>query len=79
MRETLAQLEATIGLKNILVWHCNDAKRRVDRSWIDISISEGSIGLEAFRDYSMIPIAHAAFIAETPIDERAMIREMSQR
>src|SRR5437660_9080167 len=25
-RETMAQLEATVGLKNIPVWHCNDAK-----------------------------------------------------
>src|SRR5207248_7793320 len=26
MHETVIQLEATIGLKNIPVWHCNDAK-----------------------------------------------------
>src|SRR5207249_135378 len=26
MREILVQLDATIGLKNVPVWHCNDAK-----------------------------------------------------
>src|SRR5713226_3605935 len=25
-RETMAKLEATVGLKNVPVWHCNDAK-----------------------------------------------------
>jgi len=71
MRETLAQLEASIGLKNIPVWHCNDAKAargsKLDRHQ---HIGKGSIGLEAFRRLLNDPrLAHAAFIAETPIDE----------
>jgi deoxyribonuclease-4 len=35
MRLTLAHLEATVGLQNVRVWHCNDAKAargsRLDR------------------------------------------------
>jgi deoxyribonuclease IV len=70
MRETLAHLEATIGLKNIPVWHCNDAKAargsKLDRHQ---HIGKGSIGLEAFRRLLNDPrLANAAFIAETPID-----------
>ena len=71
MRETLARLEATIGLKNIPVWHCNDAKAargsKLDRHQ---HIGKGSIGLEAFRRLLNDPrLGQAAFIAETPIDE----------
>src|SRR5881227_2137420 len=71
MRETLAQLEASIGLKNIPVWHCNDAKAargsRLDRHQ---HIGQGTIGLEPFRRLLNHPrLKHAAFIAETPIDE----------
>jgi len=71
MRETLAHLERTIGLKNVHVWHCNDAKAarasRLDRHQ---HVGKGSIGLEPFRRLLADPrLAHAAFIAETPIDE----------
>ncbi|HUK24804.1 MAG TPA: deoxyribonuclease IV [Terriglobales bacterium] len=71
MRETLARLDATIGLKNVPVWHCNDAKAargsKLDRHQ---HIGKGSIGLEAFRRLLNDPrLARAAFIAETPIDE----------
>ena len=71
MRKTLAQLESTVGLKNIPVWHCNDAKAargsKLDRHQ---HIGKGSIGLGAFRRLLNDPrLAHAAFIAETPIDE----------
>ena len=71
MRETLSQLDATIGLKNIPVWHCNDAKAargsKLDRHQ---HIGKGSIGLEAFCRLLNDPqLAHGAFIAETPIDE----------
>ena len=71
MQETLAQLDATIGLKNVPVWHCNDAKAargsKLDRHQ---HIGKGSIGLESFRRLLNDPrLAHAAFIAETPIDE----------
>jgi deoxyribonuclease-4 len=71
MNETLAHLDAAIGFKNIPVWHCNDAKAargsKLDRHQ---HIGKGSIGLGAFRRLLNDPrLAHAAFIAETPIDE----------
>jgi len=69
--ETLDQLDRTVGLKNVYVWHCNDAKAargsKLDRHQ---HIGKGSIGLEPFRRLLNDPrLAHAAFIAETPIDE----------
>jgi deoxyribonuclease IV len=71
IRNTLAQLQAAIGLKNVPVWHCNDAKAargsKLDRHQ---HIGKGMIGLEAFRRLLNDPrLAHAAFIAETPIDQ----------
>ena len=68
--ETLGKLDATIGLKNVLVWHCNDAKAargsKLDRHQ---HIGQGSIGPEPFRWLLKDSrLAHAAFIAETPID-----------
>lgn len=70
-RETMARLEDTVGLKNVRVWHCNDAKAargsKLDRHQ---HIGKGSIGLEPFEWLLNDPrTAHAAFIAETPIDE----------
>jgi deoxyribonuclease-4 len=69
--QTMRQLEATIGFKNIPVWHCNDAKAergsKLDRHQ---HIGKGSIGLEPFRRLlNDLRTAPAAFIAETPIDE----------
>jgi deoxyribonuclease-4 len=71
MRLTLEHLDRTISLKKIPVWHCNDAKAargsRLDRHQ---HIGKGSIGLEPFRRLlNDRRLAHAAFIAETPIDE----------
>jgi deoxyribonuclease-4 len=68
---TLARLDATIGLKNVPVWHCNDAKAacgsKLDRHQ---HIGKGSIGLDPFRRLlNDSRLAHSAFIAETPIDE----------
>ena len=68
--ETLAKLDATVGLTNVHVWHCNDAKAergsKLDRHE---HVGEGMIGLEPFRRLLNHPrTAHAAFIAETPID-----------
>ncbi len=70
-QETMAQLEGSVGLKNVYVWHCNDAKAargsKLDRHQ---HIGKGSIGLAPFRRLLNDPrTAHAAFIAETPIDE----------
>lgn len=68
--QTLQHLDHTVGLKNVLVWHCNDAKAacgsKLDRHQ---HIGEGSIGIETFRRLvNDRRTAHSAFIAETPID-----------
>jgi deoxyribonuclease IV len=70
MKTTLDHLDSTVGLGNVRVWHCNDAKAacgsKLDRHQ---HIGKGSIGLEPFRRLLNDPrFAHAAFIAETPID-----------
>lgn len=70
-QETMRQLDATIGLKNVHVWHCNDAKdvcgSKRDRHQ---HIGKGKMGLEPFRRLLNDPrTEHAAFIAETPIDD----------
>ncbi len=69
--ETMKQLDNTVGLANVRVWHCNDAKAacgsKLDRHE---HIGKGSIGLEPFRRLLNDPRnEHAAFILETPIDE----------
>jgi len=69
--ETLRQLDATIGLNNVRVVHCNDAKAargsRLDRHQ---QIGKGTIGKEPFRILlNDLRLAHAAFIAETPIEK----------
>ena len=70
-RMTLEEIDSTIGLKNVPVWHCNDAKAafgsRLDRHQ---HIGKGTISLALFRRLLNDPrLKHAAFIAETPIDE----------
>ena len=71
MGQTLAHLDETVGLKNVLLWHCNDAKAargsKLDRHQ---HIGKGTIGSEPFRRLLNDPrLAHAAFIAETLIDQ----------
>jgi deoxyribonuclease-4 len=71
MQDTLKLLDATVGLKNVPVWHCNDAKAtrgsKLDRHQ---HIGKGQIGPAPFGWLLNDPrLAHAAFIAETPIDE----------
>ena len=71
LTETLQHLDATIGLSRVKVWHCNDAKAargsKLDRHQ---HIGKGTIGKEAFRRLlNDLRLAHAAFIAETPIDK----------
>ena len=70
-QEMLRRLDRNIGLKNVPVWHCNDARAargsKLDRHQ---HIGKGTIGLEPFRRLLNDPrLAHAAFVAETPIDE----------
>lgn len=68
--QTLQRIEETIGLNQVKVWHCNDAKAprgsKLDRH---DHIGKGMIGRETFRILlNDLRLAHAAFIAETPID-----------
>jgi deoxyribonuclease-4 len=68
---TLRQLDRSVGLKNVYLWHCNDAKAargsKLDRHQ---HIGKGNIGLESFRRLlNDKRLTGAAFIAETPIDE----------
>ena len=61
---------ATVGFDAVRVWHCNDAKAargsKLDRHE---HIGEGTIGAAAFRRLLRDGrFAHAAFIAETPVD-----------
>jgi deoxyribonuclease IV len=68
---TLHHLERTVGLKNVPVWHSNDAKAergsRLDRHE---HIGQGKLGLSVFRALlNDRRLKHAAFIAETPIDD----------
>jgi deoxyribonuclease-4 len=68
--ETMKLIESTVGTDAVKVWHCNDAKAamgsKLDRHE---HIGEGTIGAEAFRRLLHDErFAHAAFIAETPVD-----------
>jgi deoxyribonuclease-4 len=68
--ETMKLVESTVGFDAVRVWHCNDAKAamgsKLDRHE---HIGEGTIGAEAFRRLLHDErFAHAAFIAETPVD-----------
>jgi deoxyribonuclease IV len=69
--ETMQMLNETIGLKNVMVWHCNDAKdARGSRRDRHEHVGKGTIGLDAFRRLLNDPrTEHAAFIAETPIED----------
>ncbi len=69
--QTVAQAAATVGLDAVRVWHMNDAKAergsKLDRHE---NIGEGTMGLEPFRRLlNDERFAHAAFIAETPVEE----------
>jgi deoxyribonuclease-4 len=71
LHQTLQHLDATIGLNQVKVWHCNDAKAargsKLDRHQ---HIGKGTIRKETFRILlNDLRLAHAAFIAETPIDK----------
>jgi deoxyribonuclease-4 len=69
--QTVAQAAATVGLDAVRIWHMNDAKAargsKLDRHE---QIGKGTMGLEPFRRLlNDERFAHAAFIAETPVDE----------
>ena len=68
---TVGQIESTMGLASVRVWHCNDAKAargsKLDRHE---NIGQGTMGLEPFRRLlNDARFAHCAFVAETPVDE----------
>ncbi len=70
--DTMAKVASTVGFESVKVWHCNDAKAargsKLDRHE---HIGQGTIGNETFRRLLNDPrFAHAAFIAETPVDEQ---------
>lgn len=70
---TVKLLEGTLGFEAVRVWHCNDAKApmgsKLDRHE---HIGEGTMGLEPFRRLlNDARFRHAAFIAETPLDDPA--------
>jgi deoxyribonuclease IV len=69
--ETMKLIAATVGFEAVRVWHCNDAKAargsKLDRHE---HIGQGTMGVEPFRRLlNDKRFAHAAFIAETPVDE----------
>jgi deoxyribonuclease IV len=68
---TVQQIESTMGIAAVRVWHCNDAKAargsKLDRHE---NIGQGTIGIEPFRWLlNDTRFEHCAFIAETPVDE----------
>ena len=68
---TMADIATTVGTAAVRAWHCNDAKAsmgsKLDRHQ---HIGEGTIGAAAFRRLLQDRrFAHAAFIAETPVDQ----------
>jgi deoxyribonuclease-4 len=68
---TMKHIGDTVGFESVRVWHCNDAKAamgsKLDRHE---HIGEGTIGSAAFkRLLHDARFEHAAFIAETPVDE----------
>ncbi len=78
LASTIGQMESTIGMENVPVFHVNDSKiplgGRVDRHE---HIGKGKIGLDAFRRILTHPRLSArategvpgrAFLLETPID-----------
>ena len=68
---TVQEVESTMGLASVRVWHCNDAKAargsKLDRHE---HIGQGTMGVEPFRRLlNDKRFGDAAFIAETPVDE----------
>ena len=69
--QTMKLIAQTVGFEAVRVWHCNDAKAplgsKLDRHE---HIGQGTMGVEPFRRLlNDARFSHAAFIAETPVDE----------
>jgi deoxyribonuclease-4 len=81
MRQTLDQLTAVISPARIHACHCNDTTvtlgGKADRH---VNIGQGSIGLEGFRALLHYqPLAHCAFVLETPGEEMLEGQENLER
>jgi deoxyribonuclease-4 len=77
MRTTLDQLTSIIPAQRIRACHCNDTTvnlgGKADRH---VNIGKGNIGLEGFRTLlNYEPLAHCAFVLETPGEEMLEGRE----
>jgi len=77
MRKTLDQLTSIIPAARIRACHCNDTDvalgGKADRH---VNIGKGNIGLEGFRTLlNYEPLAHCAFVLETPGEEMLEGRE----
>jgi deoxyribonuclease-4 len=71
MRKTLDQLTSIVGAERVRACHCNDTTvtlgGKADRH---VNIGEGNIGLQGFRTLLHYePLAHCAFVLETPGEE----------
>src|SRR3984893_15086157 len=71
MRSTLEQLTAIVPAERIRACHCNDTTvtlgGKADRH---VNIGQGNVGLEGFKALLHFdPLAHCAFILETPGEE----------
>ena len=69
--KTMKLIASTVTFDAVKVWHCKDAKAamgsKLDRHE---HIGQGTLGVEPFRRLlNDARFAHAAFIAETPVDE----------
>ena len=77
MRTTLDQLTSIVPAERIRACHCNDTTvtlgGKADRH---VNIGKGNIGLEGFRALLHYePLAHCAFVLETPGEEMLEGRE----
>ena len=77
MRTTLDQLTSAIPAQRIRACHCNDTTvalgGKADRH---VNIGKGNIGLDGFRALlNYEPLAHCAFVLETPGEEMLEGRE----
>jgi deoxyribonuclease-4 len=71
LRATLAEVEATVGLRRVRVIHANDSRSSLGshRDWHE-HIGQGGIGREGFRRIVNEPgLRDKVFILETPVDK----------
>src|SRR5947208_14555703 len=71
MRKTLDQLTEIVPAQRIRACHCNDTSVTFDgKADRHVNVVQGNIGLEGFRALlNYEPLAHCAFVLETPGEE----------